>query len=39
MRISSLYPGLCVVGALVPVAAFVPWVAEHGLNGRLLLKG
>jgi len=29
---------LCIVGFAVPYAAFIPWVAEHGLNGRLFLQ-
>ena len=29
---------LCVVGFAAPYAAFIPWLAEHGLNGRLFLQ-
>jgi hypothetical protein len=32
MRIVHLYWLLVVVGAAVPLAAFVPWVAAHGLD-------
>ncbi len=29
---------LCIVGALLPLAAFVPWLAGHGLDVPLLLQ-
>jgi len=29
---------LCALGFLIPYSQFVPWVAEHGLNMRLLLE-
>lgn len=31
-----LYLSLAVVGTLLPYSQFVPWLAEHGLNVRLL---
>ncbi len=31
------YGGLCVVGALLPYALFLPWVAAHGLDLRALI--
>jgi len=37
MNKQRLYLALTVVGAVVPMIAFVPWLAEHGLNLRLLV--
>lgn len=31
-----LYLSLAVLGALLPYSQFLPWLAEHGLNVRLL---
>jgi Terpene cyclase DEP1 len=31
-----LYLVLAVLGAFIPYSQFVPWLAEHGLNVRLL---
>lgn len=38
MKAKHLYLLLCVLGALIPYAAFVPWLAEHGLNIRLFVQ-
>ena len=35
MRI--VYALLCVLGAALPLAAFFPWLAEHGLDVSLLI--
>ena len=32
MSRKQVYLGLCIVGTLVPYAAFVPWLIEHGLD-------
>ncbi|HEX8031915.1 MAG TPA: DUF2834 domain-containing protein [Vicinamibacterales bacterium] len=32
MNRKSAYLGLCIIGTIVPYAAFIPWVMEHGLN-------
>jgi len=37
MNRKVLYLVLTVVGAAVPMIAFLPWLAEHGLNLRLLV--
>lgn len=29
---ASVYGALAVIGALVPVAAFLPWIAAHGVD-------
>ncbi|KLD78146.1 DUF2834 domain-containing protein [Xanthomonas hyacinthi] len=34
----SLYLGLCVVGTVVPLAAFWPWLQHYGLDLPLLLR-
>lgn len=34
----SLYLSLAIIGALVPYCAFVPWLAEHGLDIPLLFR-
>ena len=38
MRAKSIYLALCVVGALVPYAVFLPWVSAHGLQLGLLIR-
>jgi hypothetical protein len=38
MKAKSVYLALCVVGAIVPYAVFLPWVAEHGLPPGLLIR-
>lgn len=35
MHAKRLYLVLCLVGAALPYAAFVPWLVAHGLNVRL----
>jgi Protein of unknown function DUF2834 len=34
----TIYLVLCIVGLAAPYAAFIPWLAEHGPNGRLFLQ-
>jgi hypothetical protein len=34
----TVYLLLCIVGFAAPYAAFLPWLAEHGPNGRLFLQ-
>lgn len=34
----TIYLVLCVVGFAVPYAAFIPWLAENGINGRLFVE-
>ena len=38
MKPKAIYLALCVVGAIVPYAVFLPWAFEHGLNARLILR-
>ena len=38
MKPKTVYLLLCMVGFAVPYAAFIPWLAEHGLDGRLFLQ-
>ncbi len=38
MNPKKLYLGLCVAGAAIPYAAFLPWLAVHGLNLRLFVQ-
>ena len=38
MTPKKIYLALCVVGAVVPYAVFLPWAFEHGLNARLILR-
>jgi hypothetical protein len=38
MKPKTIYLALCVVGAVVPYAIFLPWVAEHGLPPGLLIR-
>jgi hypothetical protein len=26
----------CILGAVLPYSQFVPWLGEHGVNGRLV---
>ena len=35
--IRTSYLALAIVGGVVPYTQFVPWLAEHGLDGRLLV--
>ena len=32
MELSRIYLALCIPGALVPYAFFVPWISDHGLD-------
>jgi len=34
----TIYLLLCIVGLAAPYAAFIPWLAEHGPNGRLFVQ-
>jgi hypothetical protein len=38
MKPKTLYLALCIVGIVVPYAAFVPWVIQHGLNIPLFVR-
>lgn len=38
MKPKTIYLLLCVIGFAAPYAAFIPWLAEHGPNGRLFLQ-
>jgi len=38
MKPKTLYLLLCVAGLALPYWQFVPWVAENGLNLRLMLQ-
>ena len=38
MKPKSVYAALCVVGAIVPYAVFLPFVSEHGLDMGLILR-
>jgi len=38
MKPKTIYLFLCVIGFVVPYAAFVPWVAQHGLDMRLFVQ-
>ena len=38
MKPNRLYLILCVLGAVVPYAVFLPWLAVHGLNLRLFAQ-
>ena len=38
MKPKTIYLLLCFLGFAAPYAAFVPWLAEHGLDARLFLQ-
>jgi hypothetical protein len=38
MRPKSIYLALCVAGAIVPYAVFLPWLSTHGLQPGLLIR-
>jgi hypothetical protein len=38
VRPKTIYLLLCIVGFAAPYAAFLPWLAENGINGRLFLQ-
>lgn len=37
MKPKTLYLCLCILGTVLPYALFLPFLREHGLNGRLLV--
>ena len=38
MKPKTIYLLLCFVGLAAPYAVFIPWLAEHGPNGRLFVQ-
>ncbi len=38
MKLKTVYLALCVLGLVLPYWQFVPWVAENGLNLRLMVQ-
>jgi len=38
MKPKSIYLALCIVGAIVPYAVFLPWVGAHGLDMGLIVR-
>ena len=38
MRVQHLYAALAVLGTVVPLSQFLPWLLEHGPNASLLLQ-
>jgi hypothetical protein len=38
MKPKTLYPALCLAGALVPYWQFLPWALQHGLNLELFAR-
>lgn len=38
MKLKNVYLLLSIAGAVVPLVQFVPWIAEHGINLRLLVQ-
>ena len=38
MKPKSIYLALCIVGAIVPYAVFLPWVRAHGLDMGLIVR-
>ena len=38
MKPKTIYLALCIVGVVLPYWQFFPWVFEHGLNFRLLVR-
>jgi hypothetical protein len=38
MKLKTIYLLLCIVGFVAPYSEFLPWLAEHGLDGRLFLR-
>jgi hypothetical protein len=38
MKMKTVYLTLCVLGLALPYWQFVPWVAENGLNLRLMVQ-
>lgn len=38
MKPKTFYLAFCILGFVVPYAAFVPWIAQHGLDTRLFVQ-
>lgn len=38
MKPKYVYLGLCVIGTALPYSQFVPFLREHGLDGRLIVQ-
>jgi len=38
MKPKLIYLSFCILGFVVPYAAFLPWVAQHGLDLRLFVQ-
>ncbi|MGZ4821969.1 MAG: DUF2834 domain-containing protein, partial [Terriglobales bacterium] len=38
MKLKTIYLALCFFGAVLPYWQFVPWVAAHSLDARLLIE-
>lgn len=38
MKMKHLYLVLCVLGTLLPLSQFIPWVVEHGVNIPLFIQ-
>jgi hypothetical protein len=38
MKPKTLYLSFCILGLVIPYAAFVPWVLQHGLNLPLFVR-
>lgn len=38
MRLKTAYLGLCVLGTVLPYSQLVPFLREHGLDGRLIVE-
>jgi len=38
MSKKNIYILLCILGTLLPLSQFVPWVVEHGLNVHLFIQ-
>ena len=37
-RMFGVYAALAIAGAILPYVLFVPWLAEHGVDGRVFLS-
>ena len=38
MKPKTVYLLFCIIGLVVPYAAFAPWLAQHGLDPRLFVQ-
>ena len=38
MKPKLFYLALCILGAVLSYWQFIPWLAEHGVNGRLFVQ-